>query len=228
MTRLARSALIEGIATAAIVLLGVGASALVAADRLDTVGLGLVSGLALAGILEASTRVSRGFANPAVTVALWVGGRLRGMAAGVAVAGQLAGAALGAVLARFVLPGGTFVRAGGGVPAVGPEVSAGAAIVLEAVLSLVLTMIVVGAALGPDDRARPGGGFAVGAFVAAATIAFAPWTGAVMNPARWFGPALVSGDWTDWYVWTLGPLAGAALGAVLGALVFHRDQDPLP
>jgi glycerol uptake facilitator-like aquaporin len=47
-----------------------------------------------------------------------------------------------------------------------------------------------------------------------------------MNPARWLGPALASGTWSDWYVWIVGPVAGAVIAAVLYATVFLRDREP--
>ena len=51
-------------------------------------------------------------------------------------------------------------------------------------------------------------------------------TGGVMNPARAFGPELVSGHWTNWWVWWVGPLAGGALAALLyEALYLSRRQD---
>jgi glycerol uptake facilitator-like aquaporin len=57
-------------------------------------------------------------------------------------------------------------------------------------------------------------------------MAFGPWTGAAMNPARWFGPALATGEWTDWWVWIVGPIAGAIVAAVLYWTVFLRDKEP--
>ena len=57
-------------------------------------------------------------------------------------------------------------------------------------------------------------------------MAFGPFTGAAVNPARWLGPALASGTWRDWYVWIVGPVAGGIIAAVLYSTVFLRDRQP--
>ena len=57
-------------------------------------------------------------------------------------------------------------------------------------------------------------------------LAFGPYTGAAMNPARWFGPALASGDWANWYVWIVGPIAGGIIAGVLYWSVFLKDKEP--
>jgi glycerol uptake facilitator-like aquaporin len=57
-------------------------------------------------------------------------------------------------------------------------------------------------------------------------MAFGPYTGAAMNPARWFGPALVSGEWANWFVWIIGPIAGGIIAAVVYATAFLKDREP--
>jgi glycerol uptake facilitator-like aquaporin len=47
-----------------------------------------------------------------------------------------------------------------------------------------------------------------------------------MNPARWFGPALATGNWDNWWVWIVGPVAGAIVAAVTYWGVFLRDKEP--
>ena len=77
---------------------------------------------------------------------------------------------------------------------------------IEAILTMVLIVAVFGTAI--DPRAPKIGGLAIGLAVAADIFMGGPLTGAAMNPARWFGPAVVSGTYTDWYVWWIGPLVG--------------------
>jgi glycerol uptake facilitator-like aquaporin len=57
---------------------------------------------------------------------------------------------------------------------------------------------------------------------------FGPYTGVAVNPVRWLGPALVSATWSDWYVWLVGPIAGAILGAVAAAPLVRRDALDVP
>jgi aquaporin TIP len=57
-------------------------------------------------------------------------------------------------------------------------------------------------------------------------LAFGPYTGAAMNPARWFGPALAGGLWDDWYVYIVGPLAGGVLAGLGYWTTFLRDREP--
>ena len=51
-----------------------------------------------------------------------------------------------------------------------------------------------------------------------------PLTGAALNPARAFGPALISGYWTEHYVYWIGPLLGGGLGALFAAYVMQRKE----
>ena len=53
-----------------------------------------------------------------------------------------------------------------------------------------------------------------------------PLTGAAMNPARWFGPAVASGTYDDWYVWWIGPLVGAAIIALVYRFVWEEAAEP--
>ena len=71
-----------------------------------------------------------------------------------------------------------------------------------------------------DPRGPRIGGLAIGLAIAADILFAGPLTGAAMNPARWFGPAIVSGFTDSWYVWIVGPLAGAVVAGWLWRYVF--------
>ena len=79
-----------------------------------------------------------------------------------------------------------------------------------------------------DDRGPFGktAGLTIGLSIAFGILAIGPWTGAAMNPARWFGPALASGQWDDWCVWIVGPMAGAIVAGVAYWGLFLRDKEP--
>jgi aquaporin NIP len=102
-----------------------------------------------------------------------------------------------------------------------PSVAAGSALVYELVLTAFLMFVIM--AVATDTRAvGAAAAIAIGATVGLDAIFGGPVTGASMNPARSFGPALASGEWRDFWVYVAGPLAGAALGAL--AYQFVRGE----
>ena len=92
---------------------------------------------------------------------------------------------------------------------------------LEAVLTVVLLLAVFGTAV--DSRGPKIGGLAIGFAIAADILVGGPVTGAAMNPARWFGPAVASGFLDNAVVWIVGPLLGAAVAALLYRFVFSAE-----
>jgi aquaporin TIP len=73
-----------------------------------------------------------------------------------------------------------------------------------------------------DKRSRTLAGFAIGATITLDILFGGPLTGAAMNPARVFGPALASWFWHDHYVYWIGPLIGGALGGFVYGLLYER------
>jgi aquaporin NIP len=99
-----------------------------------------------------------------------------------------------------------------------PTVGIGSALVYEAVLSMFLMFVIM--AVATDTRAvGAGAAIAIGGTVALGALFGGPVTGASMNPARSFGPALAAGEWRDFWIYIAGPVAGAALGALAYQLV---------
>ena len=96
----------------------------------------------------------------------------------------------------------------------------------EAVATFLLAFAVFGTAVDDQGPFAKTAGFTIGLVIAFDIMAFGPYTGAAMNPARWFGPALASGTWADWYVWIVGPIAGAIIAAVVYQGVFLKNVEP--
>lgn len=195
----------------------VGAGAVVLNDHPSggggLVGVALAHGLVLAVLVSALGAVSGGHLNPAVTVAVRLAGKIEPMRAAAYIVAQLIGA-LGAGLAlRWVFPESSWAPSNIGTPALGAGIDVLPAIAIEAVLTVVLVLAVLGTAV--DVRAPKIGGLAIGLAVAADILMGGPLTGAAMNPARWFGPAVASGAFDNWYVWWIGPLIGAFVAAVI-------------
>src|SRR5207253_9695117 len=114
-----------------------------------------------------------------------------------------------------------------GTPAVNTQViDPIQAVFLEGILTFFLVMAVFGTAV--DPRANKVAGFGIGLTVFVDILAGGPLSGGVMNPARAITPALVSGNWTNWYVWWIGPIAGAIVAAVIYAYIFlPRGDEPV-
>lgn len=192
----------------------------------DLVAVALAHGLVLAVLVSSFGAISGGHFNPAVTFGVWVIGRIPAMRALWYVWAQLVGA-LAAGVALFLVFGDAGRSAGLGTPALGPGVAPTIGIGVEAVLTMVLLFAVFGTAV--DPRAPKIGGFGIGLAVAADVLIGGPLTGAAMNPARWFGPAVVAGAYSDWYVWWVGPLIGAAIaGLIYRYLLPAADPDRQP
>src|SRR6187402_888137 len=169
----------------------------------------LAHGLALAVLVSALGAVSGAHFNPAVTFAVWIAGHIPARRAAAYVVAQLIGGLLAAWLVWAVIPREVFPNLG--IPQLFGSISPLAGIIIEAVLTMVLLVAVFGTAV--DPRAPKTGGLAIGLAVAADILMGGALTGAAMNPARWFGPAVVSGTYDNWYVWWIGPLFGAAIAA---------------
>lgn len=197
---------------------GMGAAAAMGADRTM---IALAHGLALAVMVSALGAVSGAHFNPAVTMGLWLASRIDGRRALAYVFAQLIGALLAAALIGYVFNSADAVKLN--VPALGQGVDILRGSVIEAVITGGLLVAVFGTAV--DPRAPQIGGLAIGIAVAAGIFGFGPVTGAAMNPARWFGPAVVSGDYTNAIVWIAGPLVGAAVVAVIWRLLFLPQAD---
>jgi aquaporin Z len=151
--------------------------------------------------------------NPAVTFGIWVAGKIDGKSAGAYVAAQLVGALLGALLVRAVLPGGAVHAALGGTPQLSPSVTLMQGIWIEAVLTFFLVSAVFGTAVSPD--APKIGGFGIGLAIRVDALVGGSLTGAMMNPARALGPAIVAHEMHGQAVYWVGPLLGAAVAALL-------------
>lgn len=207
----------------------VGAGAVVLAAYLGAggpglVGIALAHGLALAVLVSSLGAVSGGHFNPAVTVAVRLAGRIEWQTAAYYVIAQLIGAVAAGFALVAVMPQSAVNSSFAGTPTLDPGISVAAGIAIEAVLTLVLVLTVFGTAI--DARAPRLGGMAIGLAVAADILMGGPLTGAAMNPARWFGPAVASGHYDNWIVWWVGPLIGAIVGAVIFRYALEGEAEP--
>lgn len=216
----------EFVATFALILIGGGASILASNGQLDLTGVALAHGLTLAIMVSITAHLSGGLVNPAVAVGLWVTGKLSKEKTVAFIVAEFAGAIAAAYLLRYLLPGASFHAAGGGTPALSSQLTVGRGVLIEAVATFFLVFAVFGTAVDDRGPLSKTSGFTIGLVIAFDILAFGPWTGAAMNPARWLGPALASGSWSNAAVWIVGPLCGSVIAAVVYWSVFLRDREP--
>jgi glycerol uptake facilitator protein len=226
---LARRIVAEVVGTAILVLFGAGsvvAALRMGGGELDYPGLGMVAfafAFAIAVAIYAFGTTSGAHINPAVTVSLAATGRFPWGEVPAYVVAQLVGATAGAALIAAAF-GGDAVDFGTGGTTLADDATYVQGIVAEAIGTFLLVTAVM--ALAVDIRAPAGwAGFMIGLAVAAAILVIGPLTGASLNPARTFGPLLVTtiggGDteWGDLPLYIVGPLAGGGLAAVAYDLI---------
>ncbi|XP_049867619.1 aquaporin-like [Pectinophora gossypiella] len=219
----------ELVATALLVALGVG-SLLPGPAPLTHPALGF--GFVITGLVQAFGGVSGAHMNPAVTLAALICGQLPPVPALAYVLVQFVGAycGFGLVAAMTPLEAGTCP----GVTLPAPGVSAGSAVLVEALLTATLVAAVAGL-WAAHDAARPDHAAPVklGLTVAGLVYAGGKLTGASLNPARSLAPAHVTGCWRAHWVYWVGPLGGAAAAALLQRFVLappppRRGPEELP
>jgi len=215
MSSLVRRSLAEAVGTCGFVFLGCAAtiSNFFPGARYDTVGVAFVHAAALGLFITAMMNISGGHLNPAVTLGFLSTGRIKAREAGAYIAAQLAGAVLAALLVRYSYPD-PIVRTGTlGTPAIASSITFGQAIVFEAIGAFVLVSAVYGTIVAQEKPVL--GGFGVGIALLAIVLVVGPLTGATVNPARAFGPAVVSGTFVAQAVWWVGPILGGLIAAQL-------------
>jgi MIP family channel proteins len=176
-------------------------------------GVAIAHGLVLGVLVSCLGAVSGGHFNPAVTFGVWIAGRISTVMGVSYVIAQLIAAVVAGLALRAIFPESAWQPSNIGTPALGPGVTPAIGIAMEAVMTVLLLLTVLGTAI--DPRAPKIGGLAIGFAIAADIMVGGPVTGAAMNVARWFGPAVASGHFDNWYVWVIGPLLGAAVAAAL-------------
>jgi len=188
----------------------------------------LATGLAMGVMVSAVGHISGGHFNPAITAGFWVTRRLGTMKALFYWIAQLLGALAAAFLLVTVIPESVWRPVALGTPDLVPitDFTRMHAMIIEASLTFILVFVFFATVVDPRSLAHRLAGFAVGLAVAAGMLVGYPFTGAAMNPARAFGPALVARHWSNYGVYWVGPLFGGVLAAVIYDRFFLRDQPP--
>jgi aquaporin Z len=222
-SKLSTSLLAELIGTFALIFIGAGAGALGIGGL---VGVAFAHGLVVLGFAYAYGHISGTHINPAVTIGVWTAGKIESTRALAYIAVQLIGGILGAFALCQVL-GGTQTGLGATTLAHGLDVhgttinvSPAMGMVLEAILTFFLANAVLNA--GISGKATVPGGIAIGLTLTFCILMGGPLTGASLNPARTLGPAVVSGNFADLWVYFVGPILGGVVAGLLYRGVFEE------
>ena len=205
---LLRRAAAEGLGTFALVVVGCGAIVVDAGTgSIGHAGIAAAFGLVVLVVIASTGHISGAHINPVVTIAFALTRHFPRRDVPAYVSSQLVGACVGAVVLQAIF--GDIANLGATVP----QSRAVQSVAVEMLLTAILMFIIM--AVATDTRAA--GEFAalsIGATVGLSALWAGPVSGASMNPARSLGPAIVSGAWTDQWVYLVGPLAGAVIGAL--------------
>jgi len=191
----------------------------------DWAVVGLVHALALFMIVATIGYVSGAHVNPAVTIAAAALRLIKLNDAIVYILLQLAGAVAAALVTKFLLIDDLANQQNVGANALNHSLlgTTLAGVVAEGIGTFMLVWAVIGVAINPRAN-QAWAPLVIGTTLGFAVMIMGPLTGAALNPARWFGPALVSGEWTDFWVWIIGPIVGALLAALTYWFLFVQER----
>lgn len=186
----------------------------------------LAHGLAIGLMIAGAGHISGGHYNPAVTIALFLGGRIGLLKSVGYIAAQLIGAVLAAWALRIIFDDSIADATKLGLPGINYDGDLDPLIVgrrngfaLEAILTFFLVYVIHGTAV--DGRGASAiASLAIGLTITMDILLAGPLTGGAMNPARWFGPAVVHQDFKDGWLYIAAPITGGALASILHNYVF--------
>lgn len=196
----------------------------------------LAHGVVLFIMIQALGAISGGHFNPAVTCGLLSIKKIAPAAAGAYIVVQVIGATLAAFLVAAVLPDQADIVKFG-APAIAPEITLGAGIVLEAIFTFTLVWTIVATAVNPNGP-KEWAPLAIGSALALGVLLIGSLTGGSFNPARAFGPDLANaifgksggfGELKDFFLaYVIAPIAGGVLAATLYNALYIKDADSIP
>jgi aquaporin Z len=210
----------ELLGTFALVLVAAGGGLLHAKGQISLAAAVVAPGLMVTAIILFMGAVSGAHLNPAVSLAFAMRGDFPWKRVPGYIIIQLAGATLAALFLRWIF--GNVEHLGATLP--GPGYRNWQALLMEIVLTALLVSVILGTASAAQNVGAVAA-LAVGGYIALAGLWAAPVSGVSMNPARSFGPALASGDFTSYWVYIAGPLAGALIAVGCAMVLRGRGGD---
>ena len=212
----------ELLGTFMLVLVAAGGGILHGKGEISLAAAVVAPGLMVLAIILFMGAVSGAHLNPAVSLAFAVRGDFPWKRVPGYIITQLVGATLACLFLLAVF--GNIQHLGATLP--GPGYHDWQAFLMEIALTAVLVSVILGTASAAQNVGAIGA-LGVGGYIALAGLWSAPVSGTSMNPARSFGPALVSGDWSAYWVYVAGPLIGAAIAVGCATILRGRGGDPI-
>ncbi len=219
-----RPLLAEFLGTALFVFLGAGSIVANAATNggVTNLGIALAHGVGIAVLISSLMSVSGAHFNPAVSLGVFVAGKIDGSTFGRYVVAQLVGGIAGAALIRGLFNPASVRAVSDGTPHLALTISYWQAIGLEAVLTFFLVSAVFGTAV--SSQAPKIGGFGIGLAIFVSALVAGGLTGAALNPARAFGPALIAWSFYAQTVYWIGPAIGGAAAGLVWRLILLPEK----
>jgi MIP family channel proteins len=213
--------LVEALGTFALCFMGIGA--IILTQGQDIVAVALAHGLAIGLMVTAVGHISGGHFNPAITIGMIAARRIDPISGVAYIVAQLVGAVAGAGALTLTYLDVDRNRVELGLPVVGTSItadppvdlSAGNALAMEAILTFFLVFVVFGVAVDKRTGGWPVAGLAIGLTITMDILAGGSVSGAAMNPARWFGPAVIQQEFGDFWIWIVGPIIGGLVAEIL-------------
>jgi len=196
----------------------------------------LANGFVIMTMIYAVGEISGGHLNPMVTWAILVTNRISVIRALVYILAQLTGAVIGSALLLSFLP--TSLISNMGCLALNSKLNLGQGFGFELIFTFILILVIFATAVSPfAGKLAPLSGsdygpgklapFAIGMTVLILHTAGIPFTGAGMNPARAFGPAIVNGCWSNHWIYWIAPLCGSTLAAGVAQVIFLNNPTEI-
>jgi MIP family channel proteins len=182
-------------------------------------GIALAQGLAMGILVTSLGHISGGHFNPAITIGFWVTRKFSTFDTLAYWIVQLAGAIAAAYVLRR-LPFDAWSSVQLGAPDLASGVTRTTGMIFEALMTFFLVFVFFATAVDKDGAFHKIAGFAIGLTVTIGVLLGGPFTGAALNPARAFGPALAANQWTNHGVYWIGPLAGGVVAGWVYDTIF--------
>jgi MIP family channel proteins len=206
----------EFLATAIFIYIGCGSVLAYNVTAGSIVGIALAFGLGISTLAFSIGHVSGGHINPMVTIAMVIVGEITYANAALYIISQLVGSIVGAAMLLISTSKSELAMATNGIS---DQTNTGGAFVMEAVLSFLLVFVILQTSVHPSSGAGNNAPLAIGFAVFLAHIVAIPFTGTSINPARSFGPAVVSGNMDELWLFIVAPIVGGSIAALVGKYI---------